>query len=162
MMGRGGMFRVVVLALVLAACVDGAEVGPVPPRVTQALQQIFPDPAMSEFFATEAKAAKVAEIMLVRGGNDYGSTSFDTDTRQSVIRINVAKSGSKSPTNLAHEIAHAAIFRQGCFNHGARWLSYHMAIAQRFEARFPGVAWSGRRPTENVAAKAARYPNDRC
>ena len=148
--------------LFLGACVEATGPSAPPPRVSQAVQQIFPDPALAAFFQDEAARANVADLLLVQGGNDYGSTSFDTGSRRAVIRINVGKSGGRSPTNIAHEIAHAAVFRQGCYNHGARWLAYHLAIAQRFEARFPGVPWSGRLPTENVAAKAARYPNDRC
>jgi len=163
--GMAGMMRglaVAVVCLALAACSEGAAPVAAPKRVSQALQQIFPDPAMAAFFEAEAARANVSDMILETSGRDYGSTSFNSGSRRAVIRINVGKPGGRSPTNIAHEIAHAAVFRQGCYNHGERWLAYHLAIAQRFEARFPGVPWSGRRPTDNVAAKAARYPNDHC
>ena len=139
-----------------------------PNRFLPQLSQIFADPAYAQFFAEEAARAHVTSIRPVAGlaqqgaGVVYGMTSWTTPANTSKIDIFVDVPGARSPTNLAHEISHAAVYRQGCFNHGERWLAYQMGIAQRFEARFPGVKWSGLSPTQNVARKAARYPNDHC
>ncbi len=130
--------------------------------IVDAITTLQPDPAIAAFFIEEATRAKVGDIVIVKNGGDYGSTAWKGDTQRSTITINVGIRGGSSATNIAHEISHAAVFRRGCFNHGARWLSYHIEIAQRFEARFPGVPWSGKRPTVNVAGKAARYKGDRC
>ena len=165
-MGIGVAFvRVVVLAGLpaLAACDTG---GPVTPRpaLLATISQIMPDPTVAAFFAEEATRAGVARVEVVHlgPGGVYGSTSMTSATRAPLVRINVDRPGGNSPTNLAHEISHSWAFRNGCYNHGARWLGYHLEIATRFEARFPGVKWSGKSPTDNVLAKGLRYPNDRC
>lgn len=130
--------------------------------ITDAISQLQPSPEIAAFFIEEATRAKVGDIIIVSTGGDYGSTTWRSDTQRSVITINIGIRGGSSATNIAHEISHAAVFRRGCFNHGAKWLAYHMEIAKRFEARFPGLPWSGKRPTANVAGKAARYKEDRC
>ncbi len=157
-----GLLFGLVVGFTLASCAQDTAPAMPSRRVAEAVAQVFGDPAVQAFFTAEAARANVGELILVRGNGPYGSTSFDTGSRRSVIRIYVDRPGARTPTNLAHEIAHAAVYRQGCYNHGARWLAYHLQIAERFEARFPGVLWSGNRPTQNVAGKAARYSNDRC
>jgi hypothetical protein len=131
-------------------------------RLEKSIATVLANPAYAKFFAREARKAGVSAIRARKGRGPYGRTEYNSGTRRSVITIYVDVRGAKSPTNLAHEIAHASAMRRGCYNHGRRWLKDHMAIAQRFEQVFPGVLWSGRSPTENVAGKAARYPNDRC
>jgi hypothetical protein len=167
-MGEARMRRsavILVLLLALAGC-DAGSGGPVVPRkgLSDAMAQVMPDGAMANFFATEATMAGVSRIQVVHlgPGGVYGDTTMNSDTRSPVVRINVDRPGGISPTNLAHEISHAWAFRHGCYNHGERWLTYQAQMAGRFEAAFPGVMWSGMRPTANVAAKAARYPNDHC
>lgn len=151
----------VLCALMLAGC-DTAST----PRasIVTAIGQLQPDPATAAFFIEEATQAGVADILLVHAGpgGSYGSTTMTSDTMRPVIRINVDRPGAASATNIAHEISHSAAYKRHCFNHGERWLAYHLGIAQRFEARFPGVKWSGQSPAANVAGKAARYPNDHC
>lgn len=149
--------------LALAACeTDGPNKAR--PALSSQIAQIMPDPSMAAFFAEEATRAGVARIEIAHlgPGGDYGMTTMSSATRAPVVRINVDRPGGNSPTNLAHEISHSWAFRHGCYNHGERWLAYHLDIAKRFEARFPGVRWSGKSPTDNVTAKGARYPNDHC
>ena len=149
--------------LALSACETG---GPVTsrPAILASVSQIMPDPDVAAFFAEEATRAGVATIEVVHlgPGGVYGDTMMTSSTRAPVVRINVDRPGGNSATNLAHEISHAWAFRNGCYNHGERWLAYHLEIAKRFEAQFPGVKWSGKTPTDNVMAKGSRYPNDHC
>ncbi len=154
---------ILVCFLALGACDSGAPVTQ-RPALLEPLSQIMPNPDMSAFFAEEAARAGVARIEVVHlgPGGVYGDTMMNSGTRAPVVRINVDRPGGSSPTNLAHEISHAWAFRNGCYNHGERWLAYHLEIAKRFEARFPGVKWSGKSPTENVMVKGLRYPNDHC
>ena len=156
------------LLLLLTACDSPDTAAPPGSRYLAPLSQIFADPAYAQFFAEEAARAHVTSIRPVAGlaqqgaGVTYGMTSWTSPANISKIEIYLDVPGARSPTNLAHEISHAAVYRQGCFNHGERWLQYQLGIAQRFEARFPGVKWSGASPSQNVARKAARYPNDHC
>ena len=155
---------IVVMLLFLAAC-DMATAPQTPRKaIAEAMTQVFPDAAMANFFTIEATQAGVSRVALVHLGPSgvYGDTAMTSDTRAPVVRINLDRRGSTAPTNLAHEISHAWAFRHGCYNHGERWLDWHMQIAERFEAAFPGVKWSGQSPTANVAAKGAHYPNDHC
>lgn len=165
-MGGGASWcKVLILGglLALSACDTG---GPVTarPALLAPISQIMPDPDMAAFFAEEATRAGVArvEVMHLGPGGVYGDTTMTSDTKAPVVRINVDRPGGNSPTNLAHEISHAWAFRHGCYNHGEGWLAYHLEIAKRFEAQFPGVKWSGKTPSDNVRIKAARYPNDHC
>ena len=162
------LIRSTLLCFFLAACDSPETAAPSGDRFLPQLSQIFADPATAAFFAEEAAQAHVTSIRAVAGlaqqgaGVVYGMTTWTSPADTARIDIFVDVPGARSPTNLAHEISHAAVYRQGCFNHGERWLHYQLGIAQRFEARFPGVKWSGASPTQNVARKAARYPNDHC
>jgi hypothetical protein len=155
-----------IAAILMGLIAAGAAAGPTAPRpaLLAATSSVISNPDIARFLALEATVAGVARIQIVHQGpkGNYGGTSMNSATRAPAITINVDRPGAASATNLAHEIAHAWAMRHGCFNHGERWLSYHLGIAERFEARFPGVKWSGVSPTRNVRAKAARYPNDHC
>lgn len=153
--------RTLLIVFVLAICSTSLHAKP-RKSIADAISQLQPNPEIAAFFIEEATRARVGDIIIVSNGGDYGSTTWRSDNQRSVITINIGIRGGNSPTNIAHEISHAAVFRRSCFNHGAKWLTYHVEIAQRFEARFPGVPWSGKRPTSNVAGKAARYKGEKC
>lgn len=127
------------LALMLAGCGPQPAAPNHPNRFAAGIAEIIGDPAQATIFAAEAARANLTTIRAVHGQPDSGGTIHGMTTPQSngntaSIRIHVDVSGARTPTNLAHQIAHAAAYRHGCFNHGARWLEYHMEIALRFEA----------------------------
>lgn len=160
-------FTLLLCATLTSGCDPATSAGQ-PSRYAAPISQMFADPDVVDFFVAEAASANVTSIRVVHGlaaqaaGRTYGATTYNSGSNSANIEIFTDVPGANSPTNLAHEISHAWAFRHGCFNHGERWLAYHIGIAERFEARFPGVKWSGASPTQNVARKAARYPNDHC
>ncbi len=153
-------------ALVLSACAAGPA-GRADLRAQIRVMQS--DPAIAAFFAEEAAAAGVDKIILTDstgmvqsyGAEAIGLTRY-RGTGGTEITFNIARPDAATPQNIAHEIAHAVAYRNGCDNHGALWGRAHVAIAQRFERNFPGALWAGLPPTEAAAEEARLYPEETC
>ncbi len=125
---------------------------------------------IAAFFAQEAVRANVSAVVLtdnagmrrVFGADAIGLTRYRAARGQSELFFNLDRPDGVAVANISHEIAHATANRQGCDNHGSVWGDAHIRIAERFEARLPGVSWSGMRPTDYAAAEAALYPDEVC
>ena len=129
-------------------------------KLAQQISQFQSDPEIVDFLTREAARAGVSFIkpfssdLLKTKGGSYG-TSYPTKRQ---IYLNQTKRGGGSVVNITHEIAHVAArhsIKCGC--HTQPWLKSYLKIAERFEARFPGVTWSGTTPTKRVLRNATRY-----
>lgn len=141
----------------ISACVaDGGASTSRISKLSAELAEFQSDPKIIEFLAIEAAKAGIREI---RGYVDTSpDASYGNVDSKMIIRLNIAKSGGTSVVNITHEIAHAASgLAGGCGGHGTRWLAAYVAIAERFEAQFPGVKWSRMRPVDRVLVNRTRY-----
>lgn len=104
------------------------------------------------FLTEEAVRAGVAGFKLVNTPDRYGRSSSNGQ-----IELSTALSGGTGVINITHEIAHIASFKRGCRGHEKCWIDAYLAIAQRYEQRFPGEKWSGVTPTQRVLQNVTRY-----
>jgi len=104
------------------------------------------------FLTEEAVRAGVTSFILVATSERYGRSGSNGQ-----IELSTALSGGTGVINITHEIAHIASFKRGCRTHAKCWIEAYLAIAQRYEARFPGEKWSGVKPTQRVLQNVERY-----
>lgn len=153
---------VIVSAIVLAGCQTNLEELGASFTTSAAeglYEQIAPlvsDRSIASWLADEAAAAGVGVIWTYPSGQ---RPSYGIASANNVILVEDSPTG-RSPANIAHEIAHIAAYHRGCYAHGFIWLNYYMAMAERFEASFPGVRWNRVRPTQSVAADRMRYGHE--
>ena len=103
------------------------------------------DSAQRAFFAREAASAGVRRIRAMKEsekpkrlvGAQTGCGRATIRGRQ--IIIDVDRRMCINVHNLAHEIAHVAVFKDRCFGHGDRFYRANYRIAARFDAAFPGA-----------------------
>lgn len=158
-----------VLSMLLFALTFAAACAP----ATRAPQAIDPDlrlqvaryqtdPAIVDFIAREATRAGVRSIRpFPEGATRFRgipvASTYGMTTEAGDVYINPNLRGGTSVVNLTHEIAHVAASGRNCQCHGKEWLNAYLDIAKRFEAQFPGVAWSGTTPTQRVLRNVERY-----
>lgn len=127
------------------------------------------DPGIRDFLAREAVAAGVRKIHFLSadqtrstcGPDSYGCATYTKGAGGGDVYLNTGRSGGTGVMNITHEVAHIWAFRNNCNAHGDLYLEYLMAMAQRFEAEFPGVAWGKSDPTASVEDKYIRYAMER-
>ena len=127
------------------------------------------DAALRAYLAQEASSAKVSAFHVIGAvelaqkctGAIYGCSTWDVSSRRSDVYLNGEISGGLGVVNITHEVAHVGAFALGCYSHGDVWLDYLSAMAQRYEATFPGGRWGSADPTDSMQKYATRYALER-
>lgn len=146
---------VIAAALFLAACSETStqvNQGSRYDRLSGQIAQFQSNPAKVGFLAEEAARAGVRSFRLINSTRNYGRANSD-----GLIELSSALAGGTGVINVTHEIAHVAGFRRGCNGHTRCWIVNYLAIAKRYEERFPGERWSGTTPTKRVLRNVERF-----
>lgn len=120
--------------------------------------------AMWRFFAKEAADAGVLKIRAMQDHEKARKKKHKAQTgcgralwKTKEVVINADRASCINLANLAHEIAHIPARLQGCRGHGELFYEFNEAIAQRFEAAFPGEKWGRGYPVAKVRKRAGEY-----
>jgi hypothetical protein len=127
-------------------------------KLTRQIGRFIKETEIREFYVQEAWAAGVPGFRAMKPDekriNPYFGV-FNCGFAHSLALLIDADRPKCLKLNLyAHEIAH---FGGGCAGHGDKFWSYHLGIAERFEAQFPLRGWNFRVPTLYVLEGSRVY-----
>ena len=128
-------------------------------RYKKMYAQIFQfqkNPEKVDFLTIEALKAGVRKFEFTKSKSEYGRAKGN-----GTILLSTVLRGGTGVINVTHEIAHMAGFKRNCHQpnggHNKCWIKIYLAIAKRYEERFPGETWSGTTPTKRVLRNLERY-----